>query len=214
MRHLNLIIALALGVGCGTSNNKPVGTHPVPDLAMGGGPGADMAQEQMSMDDMAMDQTGDDMAMMQQGMADMAAMCTAPGKLYPPKGNGPNLYCPFAAAMGMKSVYCQGGTQHCCEPKMGMSACDPLAMACAPTDTDWQCEDPIDCPKGQQCCGSGKLVINANPMCANYASGFHGTHCAAQCAGNEITMCTSNGECGGKTCVPFKTKGNSVGGCN
>ena len=217
---LGLCLGLSAGFGCGGSGTKPI-YHPPADLAMGTtqNPGDDMADNtQQPMDDMATDQTSqDDMAMMQQmNPADMAMKCSAPAKLYPPKqGVAKSLYCPFSGAMGMKAQYCQGGTEHCCEPKTGQADCQALATACPNGDTDWQCEDPVaDCPKGQQCCASGTLVINPDQSCANYATGFHGTHCAANCAGNEIQICTSTGECSGKTCIPFKAKGNSVGGCH
>jgi hypothetical protein len=211
MRHLGSFVLLSMIAGCTpTKSNFPPATR---DLATGAP--ADFAGMMTTPDDMAMSQMqGDDLAMMQGGGDDMASMCSTPGTLHPPKMGMPTIYCPFSGVMGGKPQYCTAGTQHCCEPATGTAACQPSAMACAVGDTDWQCQDPVaDCPRGEQCCGSGKLVVNANPMCANYASGFHGTHCAANCAANEIRMCTSDAECGGKTCIPFKTKGAQVGGC-
>ena len=151
------------------------------------------------------------------GTAD-AGPCTAPGTLHPPHPDAgtANLFCPFSNPDGGASLYCNSGTQHCCEPTSGTAACQPTATACGTTDTDWQCEDPgVDCPTGSMCCGTGTLVINTDPRgCANYASGFHGTHCSTTCTAAEIRMCTSDGECAtGQHCIPFKTKGNQVGGC-
>lgn len=149
------------------------------------------------------------------GSAD-AGQCKTPSTLHPPKaGDTATIYCPFSSTDGGKNDYCTPQTQHCCEGSGAgsTSSCVAAGTACATGDTDWQCEDPADCPTGTVCCGTGTLVVNSDPMCANYASHFTGTNCAASCAAGEITMCTSDGECGGKTCVPFETKGNQVGGC-
>lgn len=147
------------------------------------------------------------------------APCSPPSKLIPPKADAgaQTLYCPFSGADGGPNVDCNPGTEHCCEPKMGEALCEPTATPCAdPKATDWHCEDPVaDCPTGQVCCGTGTLMKNPDPMCANFASGFKGTHCAASCTAIEIEMCTDDAECGaGKTCLPFRTKGAQVGGCN
>lgn len=148
-----------------------------------------------------------------------AAPCSPPSKLIPPKtdAGAATLYCPFSGADGGPNVDCNPSTEHCCEPKMGEALCEPTATACADAKaTDWHCEDPIaDCPQGQVCCGTGTLMKNPDPTCANFASGFKGTHCAAACTPTEIEMCTDDAECGaGKTCLPFRTKGAQVGGCN
>jgi hypothetical protein len=87
------------------------------------------------------------------------------------------------------------------------------ATSCASTDIDWHCQDPADCGGSMKCCGTGTFA-SGGPGCANYASGFKGTHCAASCTSSEITMCSATAECGGKTCTPFKTHGAQVGGCN
>jgi hypothetical protein len=139
--------------------------------------------------------------------------CKPPGKLYPPKADAGDFYCPFVAPA---KTYCKNGTEHCCEPSTGSSTCTPIATACAAGTTDWQCDDPSECPSGQKCCGIGKLVISPDPACENYASGFKGTHCKTACdPSTEIEMCTSAGECtGGTTCTPFSTKGSAVGGCH
>lgn len=147
-----------------------------------------------------------------------AGPCTTPGTLHPPRADGgtANLFCPFSNPDGGASLYCNSGTEHCCEPTSGTAMCSPTATACAAGDTDWQCEDPgADCPAGSMCCGTGTVMINTDPRgCANFASGFHGTHCATSCTTMEIRMCTSDGECGtGQHCIPFKAKGNQVGGC-
>jgi hypothetical protein len=137
--------------------------------------------------------------------------------LHPPAADaGTNtIYCPFSSMPGGKNVSCDHTSEHCCEPAMGMAACDPIATACAAGDTDWQCESPNDCGMGQVCCGIGSVIVNPDPMCANKGKSFKGTHCAASCmAGSELEMCDAQMECGaGKTCTPFKTHGAQVGAC-
>ena len=174
--------------------------------ACGGGGNNNIATSDLTMDNTQPDLV--DTTMMNTN-PDM--MCSPPSTLHPPKAGKTSLYCPFS---GTPAIYCALG-QHCCEPSSGTSTCDPIATPCPAGDTDWQCEDATaDCTAGQVCCGTGMLVINTNPQCNNFASGFTGTHCAASCMASEIQMCTSNGECpAGKTCQPFKTKGSSVGGC-
>lgn len=145
--------------------------------------------------------------------------CSTPSTLHPPSADAGtrNLYCPFSGVDGGSAMYCNAATQHCCEPSgTGTAACQPTATACATGDTDWQCEDPgVDCPAAHVCCATGTLVIASSPVCGNYASGFHGTHCATSCTTAEVRMCTSTAQCpAGMTCVPFKAKGNSVGGCH
>ncbi len=142
--------------------------------------------------------------------------CSTPGTLHPPNADAgtATLYCPFSGVDGGTNAYCDTTTEHCCEPKSGTAACTPTGVACATGDTDWQCEDPSECGSGQKCCGKGTFVASTDPSCANYATGFTGTYCAASCQATEIVMCTSNAECtSGKTCVPFKSKGNQVGAC-
>lgn len=196
MKTRFLAAILLSGCAGGTSNS-------IHDLAMaqnGDDAGGDQSDMTMSMDN-------GDMAM-SMGVVDMI-ICNAPSKLFPPK-NG-ELYCPFSAP---DASYCASMQQHCCEPATGTSECIALSSPCPVGDTDWQCEDPADCAGGQKCCGTGTLQINGNPMCANFATGFKGTHCAASCVQGEIQMCTSNGECSnGQTCQPFRAKGNQVGGC-
>jgi hypothetical protein len=194
-----LLIGTLLGAlaACGGgSSGNPV--HDLsttsPDLSMPG-----------SMNDLTMSMATDDSGTV--GVADMT-ICSKVSTLHPPTKN--ELFCPFGGDAG----HCASGSQHCCEPAMGTSTCDPLATPCPAGQTDWQCEDPADCAMGMVCCGSGTLVKSPDPNCGNYATGFHATHCAATCMANEIKMCTSTGECSnGLTCVPFRTKGNQVGGC-
>jgi hypothetical protein len=202
---LRLMLALTLvGCGGGTTGQHVNSTSPdlavVHDFAMGGNNPGDMAQGNPG-DDGGGGGGGGDMA-----------MCKPPSTLHPPQMGKPSIYCPFSGMNGGKAIYCMQGMQHCCEPSQGTAMCDPIATACPAGNTDWQCEDPTDCANGQHCCGSGTVVI-APPGCQNFGSKFTGTHCAASCAANEITMCTSDGECGGKTCTPFETKGNQVGAC-
>jgi hypothetical protein len=176
------------------------------DLAMSGNqPDLTMS---MQMDDMSMMSSDDSGS----GPGVDMVQCDTPSKLFPPKKPG-DLYCPFGKT-DAGSLYCTGGTTHCCEPSMGTSTCEPEATPCAQGDTDWVCDDPSDCGAQMVCCAMATLVQTGNPMCGNYATGFHATHCAASCAQGEIQMCTSNGECSnGMTCIPFKAKGNQVGGC-
>ena len=146
------------------------------------------------------------------------ATCKTPTTLHPPKsGTTDNIYCPFSGADGGKNDYCASGSEHCCEPKAtgSVSTCQPLSQPCDTGDTDWQCQDPVaDCPTGQKCCGTGTVVKNSDPTCANYAQGFMGTHCAQSCDLGEVEMCTSDSECTApKTCLPFGTKGAQVGAC-
>ncbi len=171
-------------VACGTSTTNPT----VHDLAMSSNqPDSSMP---MGNVDLSMMMSSDD-----SGTGPMADMvqCDTPGKLFPPKNPG-DLYCPFGKT-DAGSLYCKGGTTHCCEPSMGTSTCEPEATPCAQGDTDWVCDDPSDCPAQMVCCAMATLVQTGNPMCGNYATGFHSTHCAASCAQGEIQMCTSNGEC-------------------
>jgi len=142
--------------------------------------------------------------------------CTKPGTLHPPSADagGKTLFCPFSGADGGKDVYCNPSTQHCCEPSKGTSTCSPTASTCAMGDIDWQCGDPKDCGGNKVCCGTGAFVSSGSPQCANYATGFKGTHCAASCTAMEIEVCTSTSECPmGKTCTPFSTHGAQVGAC-
>lgn len=156
------------------------------------------------------------------GSAPDAGPCGKITKLHPPSPDaGANtLFCPFSGVDGGKDEFCTAQTEHCCEPPasaMTPSTCDPIATPCATGDTDWQCEDPVaDCPSGMECCAPGASIgISADPMCGNFAHKFHGTQCVAAGTCMGIQMCTSDSECpSGKTCVPFATKGNAVGGCN
>jgi hypothetical protein len=150
------------------------------------------------------------------GSGQTTTSCHPPTSLHPPKAGKPSIFCPFSSVDGGKNEYCTAQTQHCCEPKSGTASCEDINTACQAGDTDWQCEDPVaDCPQGQVCCGIGQFVQNADPNCANYAKGFKGTHCAASCdPATEVEMCTSDGECNGKTCKPMYTKGNQVGACD
>lgn len=206
MDKITLVLAIALA-GCG-GGSGPHGTTFPTDGGGGGQPDLTVVNPG----------GGDDLAMMNQGTDDsgmnnggMDAGCKPPSTLHPPQMGKASIYCPFAGANG-KGAYCQQGQQHCCEPSMGTSMCSPLATACPTGTTDWQCQDPSDCGNGKKCCGIGMLVI-APQGCQNYATKFKGTHCASSCTATEIEMCTSDGECGGKTCIPFATKAAQVGGC-
>jgi len=144
------------------------------------------------------------------------AGCSSVSTLHPPHaGATDTIFCPFGVGDAGASLYCVHGTQHCCEPASGAGTCNATATPCGTGDTDWQCQDAGDCGAGMVCCGSGTLVI-ATPPCGNYATGFHGTHCATSCnASTEIQMCSANTGCsGGQMCTPFRAKGAQVGGCH
>ncbi len=145
--------------------------------------------------------------------------CKTPTKLHPPKADAgtSNIYCPFSGADGGMNDYCVSGSEHCCEPKAfgSVSKCQALSQPCATGDTDWQCQDPVaDCPTGQKCCGTGTVVKNTDPLCANYATGFTGTKCASSCGSGEVEICTADAQCASpETCLPFGAKGAQVGAC-
>ncbi len=140
--------------------------------------------------------------------------CAMPTTLHPPmQGATKTIYCPFS---GSPNIYCTKLTEHCCEPSMGTSTCQPIATFCGQGATTWDCADPSDCPQGSVCCSNpgAALVVNPDPSCANYATGFNATYCYASCSADKIKMCTSDAEGGGLKCVPFATHGNQVGGCH
>jgi hypothetical protein len=200
----NIFLSAVLGTSLIACNDATV-IHGTPDMSTHGTP-----------EDLVMTGTPDDLSMMNTGSPDMTK-CTTPGTLHQPNldAGTAQIFCPFSGTGGGKDVYCNYGTEHCCEPSTGTAACSPIATACPAGDTDWQCQSPGDCSGGEQCCGTGTLNVNANPSCANFATGFHGTHCAATCQATEIVMCVKDSQCAnGMTCTPFSTKGAQVGGCH
>jgi hypothetical protein len=228
--RLGLTIACASligALGCASSDNGTSGSHTTTshsdasatdsgasgdDTGTTTTPGDDTGTTTTPGDDTGTTTTPGDDTGTTSGDTGADAGCKAPGTLHPPKAGAGDFYCPFVAPA---KTFCKDQTEHCCEPSTGSASCQPIGTACATGDTDWQCDDPSECPSGQKCCGIGKLVINADPACANYASKFKGTHCAASCdAAAEIEMCTSNAECSTGTCTPFTTKGSQVGGCH
>jgi hypothetical protein len=216
MTHRWILIAVVGGfaAGCGSATmNKTGSSGNGSDMAKASNPpGEDMAMGGGGDVDLAMGGGGDvDLAMGGGGGNDMAG-CPKITNLHPPKQGMPSIYCPFSAPVGMKNVYCQQGSQHCCEPNQGMSSCQPIGTPCMAKEVDWQCEDPTDCGNGMQCCGVGTFVTGL-PGCGNTASHFTGTHCAKSCAQAELVMCTNSNECNGKICQPFATHGNDVGAC-
>ena len=158
------------------------------------------------------------------GTGGAGGLCSKVTTLHPPNpdAGAATVYCPFAnangGAGGFASVYCQAQTEHCCEGGVGdPTMCLPLATACPQAKpTDWVCEDPSDCPSGQQCCSNpGASIGLGDPGCGNFASKMTGTLCSPTCDPTSIKMCTSDAECGpGKTCIPFGKAGNQVGGCS
>jgi hypothetical protein len=211
-RHLSLFASLLLLGACGSGS-----TRTNPDT---GSPGIDSGPAPHDAGPTPVDTgttTGHDAGSpVDSGAPVTDAGCSAPSTLHPPHaGSTATIYCPFGMGDAGASLYCDHGTQHCCEPSSGTATCEPSATPCAGTAVDWQCQDPGDCPSGQVCCGMGTLVLGTTG-CGNYASGFHGTRCATSCAAmTEIQMCTSDAECtGGTTCTPFRTHGAQVGGCH
>lgn len=194
MIAVSLFVGLA---GCGGNGGTP--SH---DLSVAADLTSSMNNDDLSMSSM------DDLTM-SGGNPDLTP-CKGPSMLYPEMVKG-KFYCPFGKT-DAGSLYCTAGVTHCCEPAAGTSSCDPVATPCGGGDTDWLCEEAGDCPAQMVCCGSGTLVQDM--VCGSYATGFHGTHCAATCVAGEIQMCTATAQCSNnKTCIPFRTKGNQVGGC-
>jgi len=137
-------------------------------------------------------------------------------------------YCPFQAGPD-GSVFGNCGTgQHCCQYAVSAnlpSTCNNANSACLTPDAspnyDWRCNEKDDCQGNQVCCLIGN-VITQDKFCSGQAftTGVTGSACKASCAtlqdggpGNEVQMCTSSAECGGKTCMPFKKGGGSYGVC-
>jgi hypothetical protein len=132
-------------------------------------------------------------------------------------GESKTIYCPFSNPNG-PPFYCEKQKEHCCggPPPNGKGECKPIATQCGMFDMDWQCQDPSDCPMGEQCCSNDGAMFVKSPdpaKCANYASGMKGTHCAKSCLATEITMCTSDDQCAGKKCTPFSKRAAQVGAC-
>jgi hypothetical protein len=144
--------------------------------------------------------------------------CPAVITLHPPATDAgqQTVYCPRSGTDGGKTNYCAPQSEHCCEGQTAGS-CVPTLTACAPSDIDWQCADPIsDCAGGHACCGRGILATGLGSGCGNSALCFTGTYCStgATCASGEIEMCTSNTECSGGSCTPFTIDNNQVGACH
>lgn len=58
---------------------------------------------------------------------------------------------------------------------------------------EYKCDEKADCPSGQICCGSY----------AAFSTTINGSDCRASCGG-DAQLCTTNAECGAKTCTPQK----------
>ena len=193
------------GTGVGTGGTASAGTNAAGGATGGTGPGPGMG--------------GSSAGTSSAGGAGAGGMCGKPGTLHPPDpdAGAASIYCPFGGPMGMGASHCIAQMEHCCEGSVGeVTMCVPIASPCPQMKaTDWQCEDPSDCGTGKQCCGNGSVVINADPMCANYASKMTGTTCKTKCDPTmDITMCSADSECpAGKMCIPFSKAGNQVGGC-
>lgn len=153
-------------------------------------------------------------------VGDAGAECGTAAKLFPPKPDG-GIFCPFSkTGAGGKDIYC-AETEQCCENVMGAGAstCVAKGTACpVATATVWECEDPANCPTGQQCCAhssaAGTAVTVSTDTCGAYLSKFSGTKCAATCAAGELVVCEQQSECAMGTCTAVKPKGNDIGVCN
>jgi hypothetical protein len=167
--------------------------------------------------------TGDDTATPPTDTGTSDAQCSKVTTLHPPSADagGKTIYCPFSSDGGpdAANVYCQSQTEHCCEQGAGSTTpttCIPTATTCTGTKTtDWQCQDPVDCPSSSPvCCAPGASIGLGAPGCGNFAHTMTGTTCVAAGACTGIVMCTSNAECpSGQTCTPFGKAGAQVGGC-
>jgi hypothetical protein len=58
---------------------------------------------------------------------------------------------------------------------------------------EYKCDEKADCPSGQICCGSY----------AAFSTTINGSDCRTSCGG-DAQLCTTNAECGAKTCTPQK----------
>jgi hypothetical protein len=92
-------------------------------------------------------------------------------------------------------VFCAGdscamGDVCCADPTTQVAVCQAPDVVCDAFVI--RCDETLDCPEGQRCCGDGS-----------------GTSCSDTCTGGQI--CRSNGECGtGARCCP--PSGHSVQG--
>ena len=66
--------------------------------------------------------------------------------------------------------------------------CAALLASCGGNEAALTCNEPSDCP-GQICC----LVLAPNDS-------FDGSSCAGNCTGNDLTLCSDSGDCGGNDC--------------
>jgi hypothetical protein len=148
-------------------------------------------------------------------------------KLFPNPDAG--AYCPFQAGPDGSTFGNCGTAQHCCQ--YGVSAnlpstCSNANANCQTPDAsgnyDWKCNEKDDCNQNQVCCLLANVVVE-DKFCSGQAftTGVTGSTCKASCAtladggiGNEVQMCSGNGDCtGGKVCMPFKKGGGSYGVC-
>lgn len=151
---------------------------------------------------------------------DAGAECGTAAKLFPPKPDG-GIFCPFSRPTPTgKDIYCLE-TEQCCENAAGagVSTCVAKGAACpVTTATAWECEDPSNCPAGQQCCAhssaAGTPVTVGNDTCGAFLSKFSGTKCAAACTADELVVCEQQSECAMGTCTAVKPKGNDIGVCH
>jgi hypothetical protein len=151
--------------------------------------------------------------------------CGAPPALHNTPDAG--IYCPFQADAGPDggSRYCPQTTgEHCCmygatsgKPSTCNAGATPCDSDVDAGGADFECDEPSDCPGAQKCCLRGS--VKKDPVCYNFGSLIKGSHCAANCAAGELTMCATQAECagvgapGGPTCSPFDTKAKELGAC-
>jgi hypothetical protein len=153
---------------------------------------------------------------------DAASNCPAAPVL--PSTSEPGPMCPFVDAGdgGVLTATC-AASQLCCEYS---STYDSLCQSSCPnqgslTPVEWQCDHASHCGGAKPCClvgveGGVAPAVNFDTVCLTYF-GTHvgGTQCATTtCGAGQITLCAQDGDCGGGKCVPFKTKGKTLGVCS
>jgi hypothetical protein len=77
---------------------------------------------------------------------------------------------------------------HCCLPQSGGTpTCESQGNDCAEGYAEVHCDEPGDCPGGDECCAT-----------FDYQTGFTLIECVGNCGGpDHFTVCDSNNDCGG-----------------
>lgn len=141
--------------------------------------------------------------------------CSAPTRGFQSPDSGP--YCTFME--NDTRGYCQLG-QHCCiyEQSAGKpSTCNAAGAACGEgVDTDFECDEPSDCPGDKPlCCFRG--TVSQDPACPERPryNEFSGTYCTAntKCDGTNLPVCSQASECTGGKCRFWSIKRKTIGAC-